>query len=121
MPDGGVDPGLAGSIVATGGVLALLGKGIAWTFGKRKSRMRQLEDRVDALSVVHEQVGCLANCCVVLIEEVQSIKPDSRAVEVVKVMIGQQWPDLYRRVFRVDPHVPPDMNDLLRRINETGR
>lgn len=116
-----LDTGTAATIVASGGILALFGKGIGWWANKTKDRVTLLEARMDkvdrSLTASTRQVDCLAGVCVVLVNEIETHIPHSRAIQQARIMVGAEFPELYRRIFRVDPNIPPDMSAMLHTID----
>ena len=114
---GGMSGGEAAAVVtATGGVLAILGKGIVWVFRQRKGRIAQLEADVNELRDLQmdhvRQVDCLVGVCFLLVNDIGQHRPDAAVIGQAKVLIGSAFPDLLKRAFPIGV-LPVDMVETI--------
>lgn len=133
MADAGLSDGQVAGAIATGtGFLIAMGKGLRWFMQWRRSRLTDLEARVDAMAddvmaakdhaaTAMRQVGCVANACTVLVDEVTTMNPNSLALSQARAMIGSEFPELLSRVFRLSPGIPIDMQERLKEIDRATR
>jgi hypothetical protein len=121
--------GTAALIVAGGGFLGVIGKGVAWVWRQRKGRITQLEAALEQLRGEFQEmaqacaderlenvrrVDCLVTVCIVLIEDVEAGNPGSRAIPRARALLGAEFPDLLRRTFPAEDqaNLPDELLDL---------
>ncbi|KKC24843.1 hypothetical protein [Sphingomonas sp. SRS2] len=116
---GGMSGGEAAAVVtASGGVLAILGRGIVWAIRHRRGRIARLEARVEQLAGGQidyvRQVDCLVAVCFLLVNDIGQHRPDAPVIGHAKALIGSTFPDLLKRAFPSGT-LPPDMLETILR------
>lgn len=115
----------AGLIIASGGFIAVLGKGVAWLWKQRRNRISELERRMDKIQseCANERlestrkIDCLVTVCIVLIDG------GPHATIRAKHILGGEFPDLLRRVYPAEDFadIDPDMQELAQRATDALR